>query len=135
MEKLFHARWWDYSGRRFNLNGRVCVDTLLIFGMMAMLCIYILIPALCRLYLKLSAPVLHILCITLLATFAADCIISFKILRRIRHRVDISAADCNESLGSAVRAELAAKGRLLRRTLSAFPSARLLVHRLKEYDK
>lgn len=23
MEKLFHARWWDYSDKRFNLNGRI----------------------------------------------------------------------------------------------------------------
>lgn len=23
MEKLFHARWWDYSDRPFNLNGRI----------------------------------------------------------------------------------------------------------------
>ena len=25
MEKLFHARWWDYSQRKFNINGRVCL--------------------------------------------------------------------------------------------------------------
>ena len=22
LEKLFHARWWDYSGRPFNIHGR-----------------------------------------------------------------------------------------------------------------
>ena len=25
MEQLFHARWWDYSNFRFNLQGRVCL--------------------------------------------------------------------------------------------------------------
>ena len=25
MEKLFHARWWDYSGRLLNIHGRVCL--------------------------------------------------------------------------------------------------------------
>ena len=24
MEKIFHARWWDYSTKKFNLNGRIC---------------------------------------------------------------------------------------------------------------
>lgn len=23
LKKIFHARWWDYSRRRFNLNGRI----------------------------------------------------------------------------------------------------------------
>ena len=32
MEKLFHMRWWDYSGRRFNLNGRVCLRNSALFG-------------------------------------------------------------------------------------------------------
>ena len=32
MEKLFKARWWDYSKRPFNINGRVCLLGYLIFG-------------------------------------------------------------------------------------------------------
>lgn len=33
MERLFHARWWDYSNFRFNLQGRVCLLGALIFGL------------------------------------------------------------------------------------------------------
>ena len=36
MEKLFHARWWDYSQKPFNLNGRVCAGTLIPFGLMGL---------------------------------------------------------------------------------------------------
>ena len=32
MEKLFHARWWDYSQKRFNINGRVYLNGFLAFG-------------------------------------------------------------------------------------------------------
>ena len=32
MEKLFHARWWDYSKRKFNINGRVCLIGAVVFG-------------------------------------------------------------------------------------------------------
>ena len=32
MEKLFHARWWDYSQKPMNLNGRVWIGNLLLFG-------------------------------------------------------------------------------------------------------
>lgn len=40
MEKLFHARWWDYSQKRFNLNGRVCANTLIPFGLLGLGIIY-----------------------------------------------------------------------------------------------
>ena len=31
MEKLFHARWWDYSKRKFNIGGRVCLIGAIVF--------------------------------------------------------------------------------------------------------
>lgn len=33
MEKLFKARWWDYSQKKFNLNGRVCLENSVLFGL------------------------------------------------------------------------------------------------------
>ncbi|WMJ23090.1 putative ABC transporter permease [Paludicola sp. MB14-C6] len=38
MEKLFHTKWWDYSNKRFNINGRVCLLNSTLFGM---LCIFL----------------------------------------------------------------------------------------------
>ena len=32
MERLFHARWWDYENMPLNINGRVCVPAGLLFG-------------------------------------------------------------------------------------------------------
>ncbi len=40
MEKLFHARWWDYSKRPFNINGRVCLLGYIVFGAGAVLIRY-----------------------------------------------------------------------------------------------
>ncbi len=31
MEKIFNARWWDYSNNKFNINGRVCLETIVPF--------------------------------------------------------------------------------------------------------
>ena len=44
MERFFKARWWDYSERRFNLNGRICAGTMLPFGILGLLVIYVLNP-------------------------------------------------------------------------------------------
>ena len=32
MEKIFHAMWWDYSNRRFNIRGRIYLKGCLLFG-------------------------------------------------------------------------------------------------------
>lgn len=44
MEKLFHARWWDYSEYRFHLNGRICLLGALAFGSFSVLLIKIVHP-------------------------------------------------------------------------------------------
>lgn len=40
MEKCFNARWWDYSKRPFNLNGRVCLLNSTLFGLMCLFLYY-----------------------------------------------------------------------------------------------
>lgn len=32
MEKLFHARWWDYSNMKFNYKGYICLRNSIFFG-------------------------------------------------------------------------------------------------------
>ncbi|MBP5634244.1 putative ABC transporter permease [Candidatus Saccharibacteria bacterium] len=33
LEKLFHARWWDYHDRFLHLNGRICLAGFILFGL------------------------------------------------------------------------------------------------------
>ena len=33
LDQLFHARWWDYRDRRFNLNGYICLEFSIIWGL------------------------------------------------------------------------------------------------------
>ena len=44
MEKIFNARWWDYSQRKFNINGRVCLQNLVLFGIASCVIVYIVNP-------------------------------------------------------------------------------------------
>lgn len=36
MEKMFHARWWDYSHYKIQLNGRVCLLNSVLFGFLGL---------------------------------------------------------------------------------------------------
>ena len=32
LEMIFDMKWWDYSFKKFNLNGRICLENSLLFG-------------------------------------------------------------------------------------------------------
>lgn len=132
MEKLFHARWWDYSHRRFNIDGRVCASTLIPFGILGMVLIYLIKPALFRLFQSIPAPVLLAVTLLLCAVFAADAAISTNILRKIRSTADLTGADDTEKLTKAVRERLSRQNMLFRRTLRAFPYVRIYNSRMLE---
>lgn len=44
MEKIFENKWWDYSNRRFNINGRVCLLNSFLFGIGGLILIYYINP-------------------------------------------------------------------------------------------
>ena len=36
LEKTFHAHWWDYSKRKYNIYGRVCLLNSTLFGILSL---------------------------------------------------------------------------------------------------
>ena len=44
MEKMFAAKWWDYSHLPFNLNGRICLLNTFEFTRLALLIVYVVQP-------------------------------------------------------------------------------------------
>ena len=136
MEKLFHARWWDYSQKRFNLNGRVCADTLIPFGLLGLGMIYFVKPVVFSLFARLSEPALRGICIVLTSLLLADYVLSVWALVKIRLRAENAEGDSTEAITAHVRDLLREESFLVRRALRAFPEARLynsrLIQRLKE---
>lgn len=121
MEKLFHARWWDYSQKRFNINGRVCASNLLAFGVMGVFCRQGA-EALCVWAVRQNPAVwLDVISITLTALLIADVAISAGVLTKIRGAAESVRADNTEAITKAVREALMAQGFLLRHPLHAFP--------------
>ncbi len=44
MEKLFHARWWDYSNEFMNLNGRICLKHTIYWAVFSVIYVYAIGP-------------------------------------------------------------------------------------------
>jgi len=66
------TRWWDYTGYLLNLNGRICAEGLLVFGMGGMVVVYLLGPWLDNALRHVPGKLLLPLCVTLVLLFAAD---------------------------------------------------------------
>lgn len=46
LDKLFHARWWDYSDKPLNLNGYICPEFSIIWGLAIVLVVKVVHPTL-----------------------------------------------------------------------------------------
>lgn len=125
LEKIFHARWWDYSTKKFNLNGRVCADTLLPFGLLGLLLVYAITPVMFSCFDLLSETMIQIICLSLSLLFLADITISTTTLVKIRVHAGKLNGDSTEKITNEVRSVLAEESALVRRMMRAFPEARL----------
>ena len=78
MEKLFHARWWDYSKRKFNIGGRVCLIGAVVFGAFSVVLILFLHPWIKSLTDRLTDTALSWVCAILLVGVVSDLIVTVK---------------------------------------------------------
>ena len=78
MELAFHMRWWDYSERRLNINGRVCLLNSSLFAGLVMLLVYLIHPYVVKPLIDLiKAPTeLYIISGVLFGVFMIDTIVS-----------------------------------------------------------
>ena len=74
LEKIVGLKWWDYTGYFMNINGRVCLEGLTVFGLMGVAMTYFIAPVVDDILAKLPKKTRNVLCIVLLVLFAADCI-------------------------------------------------------------
>ena len=72
MEKLFHARWWDYSDKPLNLNGRICLPGIVIFSAMMVLCVNVAQPLIETVLRLVPENVLVLGSVLMLVVFSAD---------------------------------------------------------------
>ncbi len=83
MEKRFKVRWWDYSDRLLNINGRVCVENSLLFGIGGIAILYLVNPFVEPFVDNLSNLLKIILTVIFLILFVADSIVSTDAIHKI----------------------------------------------------
>ncbi len=132
MEKLFHARWWDYSERPMNLEGRVCMGNSLLFGLGGMVVVKWAVPLLFYLFRNIPDTVMVWACAILIAVMAADCVVSYRVTRTVRHIGETTKGDDTEAISREIRAILSQKSVFGKRLMDAYPDMQA---RTKEIQK
>lgn len=136
MEKIFHFRWWDYSKKKFNINGRVCLDTIIPFGLLGMIIMYVSNPFLLDKLNMLPVNVLTIIFYIMLVVYIIDNIISLTTILGIRNTTTKvnreNREDNTEEITKKVREILLGKSFIQRRLLNAYPKLQTIKIKVKE---
>ena len=76
LELVHHMSWWDYNGYFLNINGRVCLEGLLMFATGGVVITYMVAPIIANLLDKVNKKVKIICCVILVSLIAVDFYVS-----------------------------------------------------------
>ena len=76
LELVHHMSWWDYQGYFLNINGRVCLEGLLLFATGGIVITYFVAPILANFLDRINKKVKIILCIILVSLMVIDFYVS-----------------------------------------------------------
>lgn len=139
MEKLFHARWWDYSQKPMNLNGRVWIGNLILFGIASVAVVRLIDPVYFGLIANLSPFWLHLFAICIVVVMLTDFVTSHVLMNIVRREIDAQEGDNTEEISHRVHELLQNRSLLLRRIHEAYPELqarpRAMMERLHAAEK
>ncbi len=96
LEKFFHNKWWDYSDRKFNFKGYVCLEFSLLWAFAVLLVVEVLHPfvrAFAGLFGELAGDIiLGLFCVAMLVDVALTVMQVLKFNRRLAEIDEIARA-------------------------------------------
>ena len=125
MEKLFKARWWDYTHYRFNINGRICLETMIPFGIIGILFMYIINPFLLSILNSLPLILVDLFTFIIGLLFITDVFVSVNVITSMKKTVKKVKQDNTEEITKKVKDILLSKNYIKRRLIRAFPKLKI----------
>lgn len=108
LDKIFHKHWWDYSDRRFNIGGYVCLEFSIAWGF---LCLFLydinhplvqrmvdIIPYKAKIYILITLSI--VICIDFISTLNTLIGLNkrFKIIDKVNSELRIVSDDIGEKI-------------------------------------
>ena len=135
IEKLFHARWWDYSDHRFHINGRVSLTTSLGFGALGLILVYFFNPFFLKIIKNIPTIIFNIIMIIVFVIFIVDIVTSYVIISNLKKEGYSNIKDITEKANEEVKKVLRNKSIFNRRLLNAFPHLKFIIKDKKNQYK
>lgn len=108
MEAIFKVRYWDYSYRKIQLNGHICLVSSIAWGFFSILMVRFVHPPVARLLARVPAFCVDPLALAITAVFSVDVVESVKAALDLREMLTRLTAENEELRRLAKRAEVAA---------------------------
>lgn len=131
MEKIFKTRWWDYNNMKYNINGRICLEMAVPFGILGLGVVYVLFPAALHILDLLPNLAIYISTGLALALFLVDLAVSFKVIMKFTDAIGHVPKDMTEEITRFVRDTLSKQGALTKRLVESFPNFNVNLEAIK----
>lgn len=133
LEKIFHLRWWDYSKKKFNINGRVCLETSVLFGFGALIHVNLVCGVFFSILQSIPKYVIITVAIVLFIIMVIDFIISTVETVRLKSDIKlIGTKDATSEIKKKMKESLEKNYYFYERIFKAFPHVKQSDARIKE---
>ena len=97
LEKLFHARWWDYTNEKFNLNGRIFLLGAIAFGSFSVILLFFVQPFTEKVTNIISNNMVHTLFGISFVLFGVDCVYTLYKMANFDVKLKVITEQLNKS--------------------------------------
>lgn len=98
LERLNQHKWWDYSDKKWNFDGYICLQYTVLWGILGVLSVCFTDRLLVRIYRAVPGLFREILLFTLLFLILLDVSVSATAVFRIRRRMPAAARQWNRKV-------------------------------------
>lgn len=98
LERMKHRKWWDYSGKKWNFDGYICLSYSLLWGILGTFCLYYGNEYFTILYKLLPGLLAKILVWVIFGVEALDAVVSYAALFHNQKKMPEKVQDFDREL-------------------------------------
>lgn len=87
LEKLFYTRWWDYSEKKFNIKGYICLENSIAWSILSVVMVKYIHPYIVSMVKSINIKLLEKISIVTIIVIILDTILTLSSLINFREKI------------------------------------------------